>query len=483
MRSTTRALAIVFSIIFCSQAIAAETISNTHIVAIANGHYGTSEGVGSANLSGAHVSGRLVLNRLAGRLNPVSVTLLRSSEGKLVSRSDVFSVLSDLREQVEDTPGPDFVVLYLMAHGYGEGIAWNQFLQPGDVGLRKLGEAVDINRYDAEGLAKQLIHVAEVVDVLKRSGARYMVLVDACYEGDERPISSPVFTGSVEQNMRDILALVRAFNQFRESDAVLFSTQPGMTVKTVPVPNATGALKGQKIGPLARRLLMVLQWLPDDAALSVETLVSAMRDTGLDAATSAAVSYYTNEKPVILKRPPKASGKISVRYGSAAPADFRLAVFDPDEGEAKAEAALPSVVKGRFSLKGSPGEYITDGRDWRYDHASGTFSLDALEKDRITLTVTSGEENWTVDLAVPTGQRFEKGQYADAQHAWFREDTVPGIEISGQGRACNDNAGSFTVRQVRYSNGRLSSIDVSLIQTCKDENIPISAQLTLELSR
>ena len=483
MRSTIRTFTIFCSILFCNEANSAETISNVHLLAITSGHYGKSQGAGGTNLSGAHVSGRLVLNQLARRLNPVSVTLLRSSESQLISRDDVFSALSELHERVEKTSGPDFVVLYLMAHGYGEGIGWNQFLQPGDVGLAMLGEAVDIDQYDPAGLAKQLIYVAEIVDALKESGARYMVLVDACYEGSERAISSPVFSSAVEQNIRDILAIVKAFNQFREHDAVVFSAEPGTTVQTVAVPNATDFLKGQKIGPLARRLLIILEQTPDDGALSIEALVSSLRDGDVDASTSAAISYYIHEAPVTLKRPAKPSEEISVRYGSAALTDFRMAVFKPDEGEAKPEPALPSVVKGRFHLKGSPGEYLTDGRDWTYDHTSGSFSLETLERGRVTLTITSGDEDWSIDLAAPLGKRFEKAHYANAQHSWFREEQYPGIDISGQGRACNDNAGSFTVNEVSYANDRITSIDVSIVQNCKDENIPISAELKLEFTK
>lgn len=445
MRSTIRILAVFCSILFYGGSASAETISNVHLLAIANGHYGKSENAGSANLTGAHISGRLVLNRLSQSLNPVSATLLRSSENRLISRSDVYSALSELRDRIDKTPGSDFVVLYIMAHGYGEGIGWNQFLQPGDVGMTKLGEAIDINQYDVEVLATQLIYVAEIVDALKKSGARYMLLVDACYEGSEAAISSPVFSSDVEQNIRNIFAILKAFNQFRGRDAVVFSAEPGKTVQTVAIPNATGALKGQKVGPLARRLLIALEKLADDGSISLNALVSSLRNPDLDTVTSNAISFYTDEEPVTLRTSTKSSKKPSVRYGSATLADFRLAVFTPGEDEAKKETDLPSVITGRFHLTGSPGEYITDGRNWTYDHNSGAFSLDALKRGRLTLTINSGDEDWSVDLAAPSGQRFEIGHYANAQHAMFREDPHPGIDISGRGRGCNENGGSFTV--------------------------------------
>lgn len=105
-----------------------------------------------------------------------------------------------------------------------------------------------------------------------------------------------------------------------------------------------------------------------------------------------------------------------------------------------------------------------------------------MEKGQVTLTITSGKEGWSTDLATPSGKRFEKGHYANTQHAWFRDDQNPGIDISGQGRACRDNTGSFTTNRAEYFGGRLIRM-VTIVQVCQDENIPISAELTFELSR
>jgi len=482
MHSVIRSAIACVAALFLSSPAASGSDFSVHLFAITSGHYGSAENAGSASLSGAHTSGRLVLQHLSDRLNPRSTILLRSSEDKLVSRNDVFDGLAELQERIDQTPGPDFVVIYLMAHGFGEGIGWNQFLQPGDVGLERLGESMDINAYDPEVLAGQLIYVAEIVDLLKNTGARYMVLVDACYEGSEVPVSSPVFTDAVEQNILDIFGIVRAFNQFRDPDAVIFSAKPGTTVQTVPVPNATGVYRQQKIGPLARRVLLSLEDLPNNGTFSVTDFVALMTDGDLDARTKPAISFYTDEAPITLKQTSQMHDELVVNFGSSSLDDFQVASLEPGGADRRDEVTLPSVVRGHFKLAGSPGEYISDGRDWTYDHVSASFILESLERGRFALTVASGAEDWTIELATPDNKRFEKTRYANTEHPWIKDEGSPGLDISGAGRACNENSGSFVVNDVNYVNDRITSIDVVMTQECLDENIPITGELELLFS-
>lgn len=482
MQSLSRCLAffVVFTLI--NFAKAEEVSPNVHLVAITIGHYAQSDNSGTANLSGAHVSGRLLLNELNKRLNPVSSVHLRSSEEQLISRDDVFSIFSELRQRVRKTSGQDFVFVYLMAHGYGEGIGWNQFLQPSDIGLSRIDGSVDVNEFNVIHLSKQLIYIAELVDLLKSIGANYMVLIDACYEGNQVSVSNPVFTQTNEQNIGNILGILKAFNQFRENDAVVFASEPGKTVQTVSIPNAKGVLKKQKIGPLSRRMLISLGQYSNGRPLDVADLVSKLTSSSLDSETSPSISFHTNETPISLKRASGSPSQIQVRFGSSTLGDFQMASFEPNALPDSEVPLLPSVIDGRFTIVGSISEYISDGQDWDYDGADGTFSITSLSKNYIALSIEGKDADWSVELATPNGKEFEKGRYDNAQNAVFRDEDAPGISISGSGRGCSDNFGSFTVHSVIYSNGNLSSLDVSIIHACLDEGIPIQAKLQLELT-
>jgi hypothetical protein len=71
----------------------------------------------------------------------------------------------------------------------------------------------------------------------------------------------------------------------------------------------------------------------------------------------------------------------------------------------------------------------------------------------VGVTVDGDDGSYELDLAAPPGQRLAPGVYTDAQRASFRTAGHPGIEITGEGRGCNDDAGEFEVRDVGYDAG------------------------------
>ena len=65
----------------------------------------------------------------------------------------------------------------------------------------------------------------------------------------------------------------------------------------------------------------------------------------------------------------------------------------------------------------------------------------------LTVSVTSGAEWWHIDLAAPRGETLRPGVYHDAERAAFRTGRAPGLDVSGDGRGCNEVYGEFAVDQ------------------------------------
>lgn len=247
-----------------------------HVLAISNAHY--VDGDGRRDLPGAYASARSVTALFTERYRPRTITHLRSSSDRLVSRGDVLAAIEALRPDLAADPDPVLVVYY-MGHGFGEGIAWNYFLLPGD---RAFPERLD--SLDLESLAEQWLWIGGLVDALGDLGTDYFLLLDACYEGREVDFENAVLSPTASGNLRDVAAVLRFMNEFRQPDPVVFSTAPGGTVRTVPHPDGGIVVN---IGPIARRLLLAA---PPDEEVAFGRLVQRVLAPDLDARTAPAVS-------------------------------------------------------------------------------------------------------------------------------------------------------------------------------------------------
>lgn len=145
---------------------------DVHILSIGNGHYAPRPGEPAANVRGASISARLALLRLGRLIGAETAILLRSKPDQLVSRNDIFVAIDDLVQRAKATPNDDRLIVYYNGHGFGEGIAWNAFLQPGDVILPS-----ELSEFDPELLAADLVYVAEIVDILEGTGMPYILLI------------------------------------------------------------------------------------------------------------------------------------------------------------------------------------------------------------------------------------------------------------------------------------------------------------------
>lgn len=244
-----------------------------------------------SNVTGARKSARYVEEFFRDKAGGKGI-LMRSSPGKLITRNAVLDSLDKVIRLAKKSKSKNpLIVFYYCGHGISEGIAWLQFLVPGDFTKKPQDLATSSTAVDIEKMGQHLLNLAEVTDKLQQSGLSYMCLLDACYEAKEEKFTGMDYflgeTGS--QNIKDIAALLRFMNEYHGEHPVVFAAKPGTTVQTVEDPLEDGTY----IGPLCRRLMLVKKKNEGAApTLSLEEFVETLKSESLDSVTPPPVTFY-----------------------------------------------------------------------------------------------------------------------------------------------------------------------------------------------
>jgi hypothetical protein len=120
----------------------------------------------------------------------------------------------------------------------------------------------------------------------------------------------------------------------------------------------------------------------------------------------------------------------------------------------------------------APGDYIGQGQTEKYVAPPATITLNGDAGD-VTMSVSSGSDNWNVEIAAPRGRVLEPGQYGHAERAPFRTGLAPGLDVSGDGRGCNQVWGSFDIFQIATDeSGAVTLLDATFVQHCESAQAP-----------
>lgn len=121
-------------------------------------------------------------------------------------------------------------------------------------------------------------------------------------------------------------------------------------------------------------------------------------------------------------------------------------------------AAAQTAVTGTLTMQSQSGDYIGLGRNYSYDTTTGKFSAGVG-------TSTSGVPNylsmsyigrnydhwWYLDFSTrQLGTPLQVGTYTNARRAPFAPLGHPGLDVSGDGRGCNQLSGSFTIEEIQF---------------------------------
>ncbi|MFB6773460.1 hypothetical protein [Streptomyces sp. NPDC056337] len=142
---------------------------------------------------------------------------------------------------------------------------------------------------------------------------------------------------------------------------------------------------------------------------------------------------------------------------------------------AAAAAGTPAAVT-KYSHNSEAGDYIGQGAKAAYTPATATITAGGdAEYVRFRVWVESEDDVtwWDVELAAPKGEKLRPGVYRNAERASFRTGRSPGLDVSGDGRGCNEVWGQFSVNQIETDDtGAVSVLDASYVQRCDSASAP-----------
>jgi hypothetical protein len=133
-----------------------------------------------------------------------------------------------------------------------------------------------------------------------------------------------------------------------------------------------------------------------------------------------------------------------------------------------APAHAQPVTTGSLAFNGDPGDYISGGRPHSYSTGAGDVLSVNSNEGYLSVSVTGHDGAWwSLDLAASSGQTLAVGTYLDA-HRYPFQGSGPGLDISGDGRGCNQLTGSFEIQKlVSGPNGYVEALDATYEQHCE----------------
>lgn len=335
---------------------------------------------------------------------------------------------------------------------------------PGD--LTYTGEP---DKLSAESLAEQAVYAAALVDRLKKAGVHYLLILDTCYEGTPSRFDSPVLTAVASQNISDIAKALRFMNEFHQEEPVLFSTTPGSTVPVAPDPTDP---KNNSMGPLARRLVLLVDArVASKRQISVGDVVDWLGSPSADRDTRPAV---TNAQPAKwwgtpLVTPGAKPGQLEERSGTATKPVLCCAAVSP------APATKELRVRGTISLIGSPSEFLTDGNTVTL---RTSITIERPDPKTITLHAVDPDGDWEINFTSATPLAVQS--YANATRAGFAENGQPGLAVTGHAHGCNEVRGSFDI--LSLPSGKNRKFAARFVHFCDDLSAPLKATVDVEIA-
>src|SRR5918912_3997581 len=139
---------------------------------------------------------------------------------------------------------------------------------------------------------------------------------------------------------------------------------------------------------------------------------------------------------------------------------------------AGAAVTFETVQDGTLTMTSDPGDYIGQGGSYSFSTPGNLFFAQTREGgSAILVTVRLDPVDttfWSLEFAAPAGQPLVPGTYTGAQRAMSRDPGAPGLDVNGDGRACNRVTGSFTVLDAVYEpSGYVDSFHAVFEQHCE----------------
>jgi hypothetical protein len=140
--------------------------------------------------------------------------------------------------------------------------------------------------------------------------------------------------------------------------------------------------------------------------------------------------------------------------------------------EPAAAATTTPVAVTKYSYTSAAGDYIGQGGSASYTPSTATITAGG-DAQYARFRVSTDTTWWDVELAAPVGEKLHPGVYRDAERAAFRTGRSPGLDVSGDGRGCNEVYGQFSVNQLETdASGAITVLDATYTQHCESADAP-----------
>lgn len=443
---------------FLSSAVAAPL----HFVVISNAQYAEVPPAQSWNpVPAANVAARRMTERLVA-MGGTGVRL-DSKPGALISRADMLSVIDEQAQRAAKDEDDPLLVVYMMGHGLGEGIAWHHWSIPGELTVPAEADLVHVD--DAA------VSAAALADRLNDLGVPYLLLLDSCYEGTAETFDSPVLSATATQNLRDVANVLRYMNELHQPNPVVFSAEPGTFVSTVADPTEGSS---REVGPLARRFLLATAEV-GDRELSLRGVVHSLTDSGFDPLSPAGVSFAEGIPRYRFAAAP--GGSVDRRSGSATEGRTILPVSSSGTTTPVGGGTSAASLSFALRVEGVEGDWVTGGSNIEAK-VLGTNWPVASDRHEVSFTfvATDGREG-TVEIVAPDGQNLQVGTYKKTERAHMGSSKRMGLSLSFDGNACNEARGAVDLQAVEYNeSGQLIRLRAVFVHAC-DGGPPVTGVL------
>lgn len=151
--------------------------------------------------------------------------------------------------------------------------------------------------------------------------------------------------------------------------------------------------------------------------------------------------------------------------GVASDRDVQLTASAAGGRSVTTTVSVWSAVPTFCILSSDPGDYIGQGVTRRMVPPSYRFSASSIG-NRVSLSL-SGQGWWDLDFQAPKNAPLAVGTYEGATRYPFQAPTAPGLDVSGDGRGCNELSGRFTIREIDVApDGRVRNFWATFEQHC-----------------
>ncbi len=144
-----------------------------------------------------------------------------------------------------------------------------------------------------------------------------------------------------------------------------------------------------------------------------------------------------------------------------------------------------SGIAGRTSwdMHSQAGDYIGGGADYHYTPQAGATITGHGNESYASFSVSSGDDWWFADFEASSGHLLLPGTTFTGATRYPFNSTGAGLDVSGNGRGCNELTGKFTVNEATFDgSGALKSFAVDFEQHCEGNSPALTGSIAWRAS-